>query len=262
MLSIRFAMAAQSATIVALLFCLASVWAAPPVLRGTKSSNATNVTAAQGAVRSFRSFRSSWQHAGCCNGCHTAFCSPQSGSCYDYKGQVLLLGMPIWKFIETLSLRPMTTAVAIALDFALLRVELATTPRARTTIWSAFPNARLEPTLGTGSNWRVKPALSLTSPELIYDVPSREECRNYCKDRSHPWCRTFQFSAASSSCGSRSMCRLLGNCLNMLEPWRWCLLGLLLYRLISTDIDWYRLISTDIDWYRLISTDIDWYRLI
>lgn len=67
---------------------------------------------------------------------------------------------------RTLNLRPMTTAVAIALDFALLRVELATIPRARTTTWSAFPQeplSRLEPMLGTGSNWRVKPALSLTS---------------------------------------------------------------------------------------------------
>ena len=234
MLSIRFAMAAQSAIIVALLFCLASVWAAPPVLRGTKSSNATNVTAAQGAVRSFRSFRSSWQHAGCCNSCHTAFCSPQSGSCYDYKGKYYYLECQSGSSSNSQP-APHDDCCGYSTGFCSPQSGTCYDSKGKDYYLECLPKRLFGTNVGDWEQLAGEACSESDQSELIYDVPSREECRNYCKDRSHPWCRTFQFSAASSSCGSRSMCRLLGNCLNMLEPWRWCLLGLLLYRLISTE---------------------------
>ena len=74
-----FAMVAMVAMVphrmAVLAFAMASAAPEAPALRGAPGAD----------------LRSSWQHAGCCNGCNTAFCSPQSGSCYDYKGKYYYL---------------------------------------------------------------------------------------------------------------------------------------------------------------------------
>ena len=48
-------------------------------LRGMKSPSGSSLEA------------SSWPHASCCSGCGTAFCSPNSGTCYDYKDKYYYL---------------------------------------------------------------------------------------------------------------------------------------------------------------------------
>ena len=200
-------MAAHST--IALLFCLASAWAAPPVLRGTKSSNGTIV--AQGAVRSL----GSWQHAGCCNGCQTAFCSPQSGSCYDHKGK--------YYYLECESGSSSNSQPAPHADCCSYCLFGFCSPQSglcydftskdyylqcgRTTATGQFgTNA------GDWAQLAGKECTKFTQAELIYDLPSREDCKEHCMHNSHPWCETFQFSAAKSPCGSRSMCKLLGSC--------------------------------------------------
>ena len=55
--------------------------AAPSNFRGT----GRNGTASTSAEKSL--LGASWAHSGCCSGCGTSFCSPQSGTCYDQKGK-------------------------------------------------------------------------------------------------------------------------------------------------------------------------------
>ena len=71
-------MVARVSTVLALMCC--SVSAAPSGLNSTSASSAD---------KSLGAF--SWQHAGCCSGCPTAFCSPNSGTCYDQKGKYYYL---------------------------------------------------------------------------------------------------------------------------------------------------------------------------
>ena len=54
----------------------------------TVKSNSLNASIASNSASGLKS---SWPHPGCCNGCNSAFCSPQSGTCYNIKGKYYYL---------------------------------------------------------------------------------------------------------------------------------------------------------------------------
>eukprot|EP00434_Breviolum_minutum_P034074 symbB.v1.2.030153.t2/scaffold3362.1/size63757/6 len=53
-------------------------------LRGTVDPEPNSTRAASGV-------NMSWAHFGCCSGCSTRYCSPNSGTCYSYKGKYYYL---------------------------------------------------------------------------------------------------------------------------------------------------------------------------
>lgn len=61
---------------------------------GPEPGETLGVTAgvnATSSVDATSSVNASWRHAGCCSGCYTAYCSPNSGTCYSYKGKYYYL---------------------------------------------------------------------------------------------------------------------------------------------------------------------------
>ena len=68
------------------------VSAAPELPQPEKSgADAAGSLNASIASNSASGLKSSWPHPGCCNGCNSAFCSPQSGTCYNIKGKYYYL---------------------------------------------------------------------------------------------------------------------------------------------------------------------------
>eukprot|EP00438_Fugacium_kawagutii_P015869 Skav209353 [mRNA] locus=scaffold241:709775:710569:- [translate_table: standard] len=189
--------------VVALLFCCASTWAAPShELRGAKG----NVTAAQSSVRS------SWQHMGCCNGCHTAFCSPQSGSCYDQKGKDYYLECAAGNSAHEAH----ADCCSSCSSYCSPQSGRCYDSKGKDYYLECIPSG---PSGNFGTNvgdWEQLAGEACTQPDeyqVFYGISSRTECKEKCEDRSQfPWCRSFQFSTASASCGSSSMCKLLGVC--------------------------------------------------
>ena len=178
---------------------------------------APNATAAQSAVLRSSS-GSSWQHAGCCNGCRTAFCSPESGSCYDYKGK--------YYYLECTSGGSSSQGARPHADCC-GRCDRFCSPQSGTCYEFAAKDYYLtcmhdsqgpsRPGRPFGSNvgdWEQVAGQVCTQSgksRVFYDLPSRTACKEKCESTEFPWCQLFQYGDASASCG-RSMCELLSDC--------------------------------------------------
>ncbi|CAE7750872.1 unnamed protein product [Symbiodinium pilosum] len=168
-----------------------------PTLRGSKGLNATS---AEGAA-----LRSLWQHAGCCNGCHTDFCSPQSGSCYDHKAKAYYLACGgTWEEAQP---------HANCCDSC---YGSYCSPQSGSCYDSKGKDYYLEcsglrPNVGGWEQVAKYACTTSTQSQSIYDLTSRADCKERCDQT--PWCRIFQFNTGTvDGCSSRSECMLLSNC--------------------------------------------------
>ncbi|CAE7534547.1 unnamed protein product [Symbiodinium natans] len=169
-----------------------------------------NATAAQGAVRS------SWQHAGCCNGCHTAFCSPESGSCYDYKGKYYYLECA--NSAPTQGSQGHSDCCGSCSSYCSPQSGRCYDFKGKDYYLECMapsgPSGNFGTNVGDWERLAGKACMESSQSKLIYGLPSRTACKEKCMGSEYPWCRTFQFSS-SSACSSLSMCTLLNGCSNV-----------------------------------------------
>eukprot|EP00438_Fugacium_kawagutii_P014481 Skav223528 [mRNA] locus=scaffold1160:375469:376032:+ [translate_table: standard] len=173
-------------------------------MRGAKPN-----TTAESSVRSF------FPHMGCCNGCYTSFCSPQSGRCYDQKDKYYYLecaagNQPFYphanccnscSWSQYCSPQSGNCYDSKRKDYYLECYDISA------------PSGNFGSDIG---DWQLFPEQTCTEPtesQVVWGLSSRTACKEKCEDRTQfPWCRSFEVTSVGP-CGNTFYCKLMGDCM-------------------------------------------------